>query len=59
MAGTKTESIINGLKTEIVKVVSEKLSAEANSSHDVAIAWKKKQDDAVEAIKVNILLIPK
>lgn len=51
MAGTKTENIINGLKAEIVKVVSEKLSAEANSSHDVAIAWKKKQDDAVEAIK--------
>ncbi|HRH57362.1 MAG TPA: hypothetical protein PLS10_06905 [Chitinophagales bacterium] len=52
MANTNTEKIINQLKPEIVKAVSEKLSNANNVGHDIAIAWKAKQDDAVEAIKV-------
>jgi len=51
MAITKTEEIINGLKPEIIRVVTEKLSAITGNKHDVAIAWKKMQDDAVEVIK--------
>lgn len=45
MANTNTEKIINQLKPEIVKAVSEKLSNANNVGHDIAIAWKAKQDD--------------
>lgn len=50
MAYSKTEEIINGLKKEIIKAVTEKLSQTSTNEHDVAIAWKKKQDDAVNEI---------
>ncbi len=50
MAGTKTEEIINALKPEIIKIVTERLTAVTKETHDVAIAWKKMQDDAVKVI---------
>ncbi len=48
MANTKTEKIINELKSEILKVVSPKLSEIKDGTKDVAIAWKKMQDVAAE-----------
>ena len=51
MAGTNTENIINQLKPEIVKVVTARLSSVTGVTHDVAIAWKKMQDDAALEIK--------
>jgi hypothetical protein len=54
MAGTKTEGIINKLKPEIVRVVTAKLSSVTGGTHDLAIAWKKMQDDAAYEI-VNVL----
>ncbi|HQZ26329.1 MAG: hypothetical protein IPN82_14505 [Chitinophagaceae bacterium] len=50
MAATKTEKIINDLKPEILKVVTEHLTAIANETHDVAIAWKKMQDDTANVV---------
>lgn len=54
MAGTNTENIINQLKPEIVKVVTARLSSIVGVTHDVAIAWKKMQDDAALEI-INLL----
>ncbi len=51
MAKTATEKIINKLKPEIVRVVTEKLNSVTGVTHDVAIAWKKMQDDAALEIK--------
>ncbi|HXB39556.1 MAG TPA: hypothetical protein VNZ49_03380 [Bacteroidia bacterium] len=50
MANTKTEIIINELKPKIVALVTKKLSSVKNKTHDVAIAWKKMQDDAAREI---------
>jgi hypothetical protein len=47
---TNTENTINGLKTEIVRVVTAKLSAVAVGNHDIDIAWKQKQVDAATEI---------
>lgn len=54
MAETKTEKIINELKPEILKTVTERLTAVTSETHDVAIAWKKMQDDAAEVV-MNLL----
>ncbi len=43
MAVTKTEEIINALKPEIIEIVTKRLTAVTNETHDVAIAWKKMQ----------------
>lgn len=59
MANTKTEKIINGLKTEILKLVSPKLAEIKDGTKDVAIAWKKMQDVAAdEIIKLLINHLP-
>mgnify|MGYP002682130744 CR=1 FL=1 len=50
MAGTKTETIINGLKTEIVRVVTEKLSVKSKEAHHLATAWRQMEEDAVDEI---------
>lgn len=59
MANTKTEIIINGLKFEILKLVSPKLAEIKDGTNDVAIAWKKMQDVAAgEIIKLLVIHLP-
>lgn len=59
MANTKTEIIINGLKFEILKLVSPKLAEIKDGTNDVAIAWKKMQDVAAdEIIKLLAIHLP-
>ncbi len=50
MAETTTEHVINQLKTQIEKVVSNILSPVIEENHSVEIGWKKKQDMAVKVI---------
>lgn len=59
MANTKTEKIINGLKSDILKLVSPKLAEIKDGTKDVAIAWKKMQDVAAdEIIKLLTIHLP-
>ena len=50
---TKTETIINGLKTEIIRVVTEKLTSSypGSTTHDVTTSWKGMQDVAAKEIR--------
>lgn len=50
---TKTETIINELKTEIIRVVTEKLTSSypGSKAHDVTTSWKGMQDIAAKEVR--------